>query len=460
MKKTLALIMTAVLAAGLLAGCAKPQTETAVPQESTVAVEVGAAPETEATTAAAIPETTTAVPETTAAVQEGPMLVPAPTATLLQATVKSHYEIAQAEDNRQIYVVTVPEAVAGEDYSALNASLARDFDIEYKFAQSRRQEFVDAFEAAPADDFNADRGSRTEGVITRADSSVFSMKTVNSWYNGGTYDAVIRGYNYRPSDGTLLCAADVFRDIEQLETELKKRLQEDYPDAGFFDLENDLKSYNASLLPTDKNASEPVFSFALTADAAVFWFSKYELAPGASGCQTVVLPYRDYAYLLNEEFMVASEDYFTPVEKDVKNLIHGHELIVSEKFKGEGDTIDGVKVTFDGKEAEVSAFGYKELGIYAAVKDGKVFLYVFRNCDDDERYITVIDLNGDIQTAGEFAGGFAKENEKAEASAPSTYANITCVKQLTDPSTFALSEGKNGPAAVYTVSENGMPVKK
>ena len=456
MKKLLALTMTAALAATLFVGCSSPKTEQALP-DNTAAVEVGVAPQEETTAAETVPQTT-AAPETTEAVQEGPVLVPAATATLVQASVERHYEIAQAKDNSTMYEITVPKAVAEGDFQALNDSLSRDFEAELKEIRGRRQEFVEAFEAGlPEGD--AVHGSMTEGVVCRADSSVFSVKTVQQWYNGGTFDTNINGYSYRPSDGTLLSAADVFKDIDGLKAALVTRLQEEYPDAGFFDLEETIKGYNASILPNDKTAAEPRFSFALTSDAAVFWFSKYELAPGASGCQTVILPYRDYAYLLNEEFMVASENYFTPLELEKKNLVNGHEIMVTENRNQSGVTLDGVKVTLDGKETDVAAFA-DSIRIYAAVKDGKTWLYVFRNCEDDEKYITVIDLNGEVKAAGEFFGSLASEYRNTEAEAPSTFANIASVKQLTDPSAFSLSEGKNGPAAVYTVSEDGMPVKK
>lgn len=453
--------MAAVLAAALLAGCQKPQTESAVVQESTVSVEVGAAPETEAEEPQTVPETTTA-PETTAAVQVGPNLVPEPKATLLNASVERYYEVAQAKDNRQIYEITVPKAVAEGDYAALNESLVRDFGMEYDYIQGRRQEFMDTFKAQAADEFS-NHCAKTEGVVCRADSSVFSMRTAELWDNGGSVELLMNGYNYRTSDGTLLTAADVFKDIDLLRNVLKTALSVEYPDAGFFDLENDLKTYNAALLPTEKNASDPIFSFALTADAAVFWFNKYELAPGASGNQTIILPYRDYAYLINEEFLVASKDYATPLEMDVTNLISGHEIRVSESWNGSGAALDGVKVVLDGKETMIPAFCSSQ-STYAMVKDGKVWLYVFRDCDDDERYITVIDCNGEAAVVGEFEGGLATSWEKATAEAPladtSTAASVTTIKQLTDPSSFVLFAGKNGSAAAYTVSENGMPVKK
>ena len=461
MKKIFALTMAAALMAGLFAGCQRPQTESAIVQESTVSVEVGVAPETEATTQETVPETT-AEPETAAEVPVGPNLVPEPTAKLLNASVERYYEIAQAKDNRQIYEITVPKAVAEGDFTALNESLARDFGIEYDYIQGRRQEFMDTFRAQGAEEFS-NHCAKAEGVVCRADSSVFSMRTAELWDNGGSVELLMNGYNYRTSDGTLLTAADVFKDIDLLKSVLQKTLSAEYPDAGFFDLENDLKTYDASLLPTAKNAASPIFSFALTTDAAVFWFNKYELAPGASGNQTVILPYRDYAHLINEEFLLASRDYVTPLEPDVTNLISGREIKVTEAWNESGAAIDGVAVTVDGKESTIPAFCSSQ-STYAVVKDGKVWLYVFRDCDDDEKYITVIDCNGEAAAIGEFEGGLSKEWEQKTAEAPladtSTAASVTTIKQFTDPASFVLSAGKNGPAATYTVSETGMPEKK
>lgn len=454
MKKIVSFGIITALLCCMLAGCSKPETVSAVPEESSAAqaVEVGAAPAAETA-----PAETTAAEKVTEAPEVGPVpaTVPEKTASLLSAKVERYFGCAQGSDNRMLYEITYPHVLA-EGSDALQASLDKEFEREKAAAATNKNDFTETMKERKDADFYCQ--SRNETVVARADSSVFSVLSLTTWYGGGAHGELVRtALNYRTSDGKFLTAADVFTDTAELKRILKERLTAAYPDAGFFGLDESFDSYEPDATPEDTEKIR--YNFLLTSDGAEFLFNSYELAPYASGQQFVELAFADYPELFNQEVMVSAPSYFMPVVFDEAQKVAGHVVKVSLN-QGEA-AIKGIVVDEDGSTCEFDTFA-NTAGGYYVVKEGKLYLYVFEGREDDENIIQIFDLNGaKPEKAGEFEGSLAKEYKQLTAEAPDTAASMTVFEQLTDPDSFVLEKGlKQGKKTAFGISENGMPAEK
>lgn len=463
MKKVLSIVITATLLMTVLSACGKKEEPVTVPETqavetTTAAPETTAPPETataapETTTEA--PETTTAVPETTKAEPEGPVETP----VLFHPLVTNNQETGQQPDtNLFIYEVSYPEVHAseseGELYPELNKALFEDYRKYQEAVLEQRNKFAE--NEIPEDDyFRHMQGAE----IMRADSKVLSVKCgFSGWYGGAHPDYSVTGRNYRTETGELLSAADVFKNQDDLAYYIKEKLNAQYPDVNFFDLDGTIDSYVFDATPDDTDT--PQYNFCLTGDGAVFWFNPYELAPFADGMQVVMLQFDEYPEVIRKEFRVAAGAYTAYLDNDAVYTCSVGNIAAGARFNEFG-IIDKISIDVDGNEQLFDTFANK-VSFMLFNNDEVFYVYAFEDSEDDEQFIDIYDINGgEASYVGRFEGSMYKEYDHTEVSdAPegvnASLARIT-VYSITDPCSFLLNS-KDG-VAEYHVGDDGMPEK-
>ena len=148
-----------------------------------------------------------------------------------------------------------------------------------------------------------------EHCVTRSDSVVTSIVTRDESYSGGAHG----GYYFYPTifdsaTGEELTIYDVLEDdqIDTLADFLDERLKNKYGAEIFYD--DDLAGRIQKKLNDKGN-----LDFSLSYDSITFYFQIYELAPYASGSQTLTLPFNVYSKLVKRKYTDCAEEYIVQI---------------------------------------------------------------------------------------------------------------------------------------------------
>lgn len=415
MKKILALTLCTIMVLSF-AGCAKkaePAPETEAATEAVTVPETEAV--TEAPTEAAEPETEAPAPEKTSdIVSKIPEKV-----ELIHPVAVLFHQGAQDDGNRFIYTAVWGGAGLEKDeqqlYPQLSAALDAGVENSKNYVLSRRDEILKDYftpDMLDREDFNG-LTMETTPQIVRADTAFTSYKTTYFDYAGGAHPTTtISGYTYSTQDGSEIKLEDIFTDEAGVINALHDRLNADYPDAGFFNLDEDIKLYKFNA-----GKDDPKFTWTLGYDGVTFYFNQYELAPYASGMQIVTLSFKDYPDLYVKGVDCYNGNYITPLNNYTKNPFAGGYITV-DGITGEYDFIDKIAITVNDKCFEFEGRTYS-LDVYLACKDGNYSVYIFETGDDDERWCDKYDIvDGEVKEAGRTKGGIPVSDAVVDVDQP------------------------------------------
>lgn len=443
MKKTVAILLCGIMIFSF-AACAKKET----PAPETVPETVAA---TEAPTEAATEAATEAPTEPETVATE-----PAPTATsdiaskipekveLIHPAVITVHSGAQDNENRMIYTALWGGAQLDKDEKQLYPQLAAALDDEIEASKKRvltqRDEIVknNLPDMAANEDFNGFE-IKEDYQIVRSDSAFTSVKSSSFVYSGGAHpNTVIDGYTYSTQDGSKIKLSDIFADEAGVINALRDRLKEDYPDAGFFNLDEDIKMYKF-----DAGENDVRFSWTLGYNGVTFYFNQYELAPYASGIQTVTLSFREYPDLYVKGVDCYNGNYMAPIPVDTKNPFGDGDIMLSGTSDEYG-YVSKIAITVNGNRSEFEGRTYT-LDPYLAYKDGKHSLYVFETGDDDERWCDKYDIvDGKAVEAERIKGGIPIADQAVDVDSPiegyHCYQRVHINSVPVDPDNFRISE--------------------
>lgn len=451
MKKTAVLLLCTIMILSF-AACAKKE----IPVPETVpetAAQAEAQTETPAETAAETPAETAAEaskePET-----EAVKPAPAPASDiasripekieLIHPVVITVHSGAQDDENRMIYTASWGGAQLDKDekqlYPQLAAALEEEIEASKKSILTQRDEIVNNNlpDMAANENFNGFE-IKEDHQIVRADSAFTSVKCRRVVYSGGAHPStVINGYTYSTQDGSKIKLSDIFADEASVINALRDRLKEEYPDAGFFNLDEDIKMYKF-----DAGENDIRFSWTLGYNGVTFYFNQYELAPYASGIQTVTLSFREYPDLYVKGIDCYNGDYMTPLLTDTRNP-YGDVDIRIEGMYDEYGYANKLAITVNGKRTEFETRTYT-IDSYLAYKDGKYSVYVFESGDDDERWCDKYDIaDGTAVEAGRIKGGIPIADEAVDADSPiegyHSYQRVHMNSVPVDPNNIQISE--------------------
>ncbi len=184
-------------------------------------------------------------------------------------------------------------------------------------------------------------------LLRRADSGILSLLGTYGSYTGGVHgDYGYGGYNYDCRTGEELRLDDVIADKTAMAERVIGMLYKNYDSRAFFDsMEDTVRGYFQ-----DGAETEP--SFTLEPDGITFWFNPYELAPYASGIQTVHILYGEASGLFKDRCTDGVLSNYA-IE-----LVEG----IDELTDLEGDgTVD--KISVHGEPDEYDSYSYANIHV-------------------------------------------------------------------------------------------------
>ena len=297
--------------------------------------------------------------------------------------------------------------------------------------------------------------------IQRVDESVFSFTENVSSFTGGAHGNYgTTGTTFDTQTGKELDISDVVVSTEDLIPILKERLETDYPDTAFFDLDETLQAY----------IDEPEtyqFCWYMTSEGITFVFNPYELASYADGSQTVSLSFCDYPDLFKDTYGAQTGAFVT----ELSFWADGSDTNIDLDRDGSLETIH-LSAKTDEYMYSSATFTYNEhsytLDEYfndmdaklVHTKDGKNYIYAFLHEDNDYTFLKVMEITDDAVTfSGEMQGAEPNEYLGSDEGDNPTWNAYPFVS----PNGFILSTRLDSLSTydgvkTYAVGENGVPV--
>lgn len=339
--------------------------------------------------------------------------------------------------------------------SALDALNQKNLDTQKSFMADNRADARQMYQDEP--EMMADNGWESELTLTavRADETVLClMQTDYSWLGGAHPNTYITGITYDTQTGQELSLKDIAKDYDGIyDYVLKKLAEENDPNMFFEGYEDTVKA----MFYGGDGSYSPVQWF-LTNDGVTIWFNQYDIAPYAAGPVTVEIPFAKQGELFEQQYETRKTSYvkelpeYGTVEVDVDG--DGNKEAVSyEVERDEYGTGGAITVTCGDISFNTASLieqnygasgGYTSEGYVIHTEDGKTYLYLQHQSDNDSHYINVFDLTSGTPAFVGFTGS-------SWSGSP-----------ITDPDSFLLWDrldvlGTYSAYKEYHVGADGMP---
>ena len=256
---------------------------------------------------------------------------------------------------------------------------------------------------------------RVDGVIlslTEDCDSFTGGAHGNYWSNGVTFDA---------RTGKKLLLTDVMKNTDNLTAILKEELLSAYDADTFFDLDESLALYDATLdsdEAVETADGEFVYPYVwyLTNSGLEFYFAPYAIAPYAMGAQTVTLNYADYAEFFEEKYLPPERAGFVQTfpyaisDQDINGDGILDTLTVSYQWGEGAENPTGITVAINEYMEPEKCGGYQPkatfesddllsdmtfTNYYIVTDDGSQYLYTLAPTYNDWCVLLVFELGGD-----------------------------------------------------------------
>ncbi|MCR5733221.1 MAG: DUF3298 and DUF4163 domain-containing protein [Lachnospiraceae bacterium] len=144
----------------------------------------------------------------------------------------------------------------------------------------------------------------SESALQFADDNVTSILRTEYGYLGGAHpDYYFECININSQTGEEILLSEIINDKDGLNEVLKDKLNEDYPDGDFFDLDESLACYDLDGVPEGDEITPYIFT--LTPAGITFYFDPYSLNSYADGDQQVDIFFSDIPELLQDDYIFA-----------------------------------------------------------------------------------------------------------------------------------------------------------
>ncbi|MBR6160150.1 MAG: DUF3298 domain-containing protein, partial [Lachnospiraceae bacterium] len=199
--------------------------------------------------------------------------------------------------------------VSSRDYPQLAEALKKiDEDEKASYQKTIDANIKDAQDFAKeqqkyGDDYSYMSYSETQ--LISADDKVVSMLRTEYGYLGGAHpDYHYETFNLYTKTGENIPLSDVITDDDKLEDILEVKLNKEYPDGNFFDLDDslDIFTLDDKKIDSDDDFKVP-YSFTMSPKGLVFYFGPYDLNSYADGAQQIEIQYSEIADILKAGFI-------------------------------------------------------------------------------------------------------------------------------------------------------------
>lgn len=376
----------------------------------------------------------------------------------LPLEITTEYDNDWQDDHNLISTKTSQVHILDEEHAALQKVLdalnQKNLDSQKSFMAENKGDARQMYQDEPE---MMENGWESELTMTavRADETVLClMQTDYSWMGGAHPNTFINGITYDTQTGKELSLKDIVKDYDGIYDEVLKKLAEDNDPNMFFEGYQD--TVKAMFYGGDADYG-PVQWF-LTNDGVTIWFNQYDIAPYAAGPVTVEISFAEHAEWFEKQYETGKTSYvkelpeYGTVEADV-NGDGKKEAVSYEVERDEYGTGGAITVTCGAVSFSTASLidqdygasgGYSSEGYVIHTEDGKTYLYLQHQSDNDSHYINVFDL-----TTGTPA--YVGFTESSWSGSP-----------ITDPDSFLLWNrldvlGTYSAYKEYHVGADGMP---
>ncbi len=147
--------------------------------------------------------------------------------------------------------------------------------------------------------------SYSETQLITCDDKIVSMLRTEYGYLGGAHpDYYYETFNLYSKTGENIPLSDVITDDDKLEDVLEDKLNREYPDGNFFDLDDSLDVFTLDDKKIDSDDDFKVPDrFTMSPKGLVFYFGPYDLNSYADGTQQIEIQYSEIADILKPGFI-------------------------------------------------------------------------------------------------------------------------------------------------------------
>ena len=297
----------------------------------------------------------------------------------------------------------------------------------------------------------------------RVDEKVTSILALSDIYSGGAHGYAGYGnYNFDSSTGEDILIKDVIPDKDVLESKLKELLLAAYDEEIFFDLDEYLKDY-CDQAYSGSDGYDFVWTF--DPDGITFFFNPYDLAPYASGMQSVLIPYSDG--LIDEKYLpddkagyIIDVSEYADYHLDVSDTGNINTMYFYRDEIDENDFIKSAVVRVDDTEYVFDDLWVYDLNPYVVqMGDGATYIYLDTVSDNDYREMFIVSVeekDNTIVIAPVGEGNYTLSSVISDESEHSEYIPTDPEHLHFDSRMDILSTYEAGK--VYNVSDAGIPV--
>ena len=286
--------------------------------------------------------------------------------------------------------------------------------------------------------------STLDVIVRRADEVAVSI--LEDYYSD--FGRIFNGLNYDTESGNLLNLSDVITDTSELPGIVEKiimtRIGEEEPFG-----ETAVADYFG-------NTSQEDINWTLDYNGVTFYFNAGAIAPTNFGVQTATVTFAEYPGLFNEKYTDVPDAYIVGLPLNLWSVtdIESNKQADGIFVTGDYDEGSGIYSTLCAEtgeshyETKCTSYGLEPY--YVKTADGNSFLYVFSRDKADEireTTLSIFSLNNDE----------VKLLDGSQASLLYRGNNIFALP--TDPDKLLLNKYDEATNTVFSVNENGVPVK-
>ena len=200
----------------------------------------------------------------------------------------------------------LPNDMTKEVYPDLSAALdAIDQNEKDLYSQTISDSMEDAKEfAKEQDDYDEDYSffRYNETQLCSLDDKVVSLLRTEYGYLGGAHpDYFYQTFNLDVKTGEEILLSDIITDKTVLKGVLIDKLNAQYPDGNFFDLDESLSMFE--LDPESDDPDKAAYMFTMDPLGLCFYFGPYDLNSYADGSQQIEVYYDDIRDILKSGFV-------------------------------------------------------------------------------------------------------------------------------------------------------------
>lgn len=364
------------------------------------------------------------------------------------------------EDNKALLSVKTSQVhLLEKGHEALEKALdtlnQKNLNDQNTFFKENQEDARQMYQEAPEMFEDSHWESELTVMALRADETVVSLQQREyNWLGGAHPNTYSRGICYDTKTGKELSLQDIAADYDGIyDYVCQKLVEENDPDIFFEGYEDTVK---AMFYGGDPDYGS--VQWFLMNDRVVVLFNQYDIAPYAAGPIRVEIPFAERADLFEKQYETSKTSYvmqiqeYETLEADVNG--DGKKEEISYTVDRDEYGIGGaITVTCDSTSLNTEKLieqdygasgGYSSEGYLIHTEDGKTYLYLQHQSDNDAHYINVFDLSKGTPA-------FVSSLDSSWSGSP-----------VTDPDSFPLWDrmdvlGTYSAYRIYHVDADGLP---